>query len=1258
MSSLSSSFANNNVYTSRASTSSIPVGGDMIEGDAEAPTPPISNRGAVVHPNRLPPPLLLPDPATIKARQTTFDGELSRFEVSLPQNGGHRYYNGRDQGGSRSQDSNTDGRNNENTFSRTESPHAIGYSNQNGEEERRGQWRQQQEQQQPHRRRIARFSCATSSPIKTRIVVATTPTGLSVFPYDNGNGNAPTTWKQVSHQQEDERRRKRGDGSAPPKLRLPPALPEPTLALALNNSTVVDYSLLALMGLPIFPSSATTITATATDVTAASPSQSWSAHEHQQYRTDIENSRGLIPPLPMGTPWFIPFFITACDFFKTGIPMKLVYQISRDLVWLLRNQQLPSNRPLRRRRQAWWKRSMFVSPAKLADDVITPQKQQARQRQQVPTLLNGSGVSSSSEAWVIDGIPNYGQTCFLNAVLQALASLKPFVVYVERIVQVTQQQREQQMQMQEVTNDSPGVTNLSEHVWNVLLAINGIDQQHPSNATAASARKRNRNRPVDPRPILKRIGETNKQFRYSGRMEQQDAQELLQALLGVIIHDGHLDTTSSALESTFASCGAPQEPPRRIMTSPPDSPPASPLAMPMSSHEHNQQQFKVLSQQSKDNCQVSQKPILENYSYDADDETLTTVLATATSSTTMTLNLDPASLVDWSPNWSPNWSPTSSTVLEHHCHNSPVIQGSSNGMTMMSSNGGDSVLSLSSLLHRIDAEQRHFAEQQQQQRRETSKQELEASNGRANELENAKPSLPAETQDHLATALRTTATSALRPIATTTSGLTTVEASTVANTTTTTLATSEIAPNTHPLPCSSSEPTAHQREEKKQEEFEITIPFSASEEELDDPDDTATTSTTATNFERHQRMDDSTISSVATSSSIGAADDLSTSNLDQLDKPGPTSPPAPYGNLVNHPEGSNRLPMSMQIMRSISSINPSPLSGWLGSTLRCCNCKHVRPIQNAPFLDIPVIPTSVTTYLARAARQQHHNYTSNSSPKPTPASSPFPTCSLDQCLKDFTSVERVEDVECRNCTIQEQVKELEDEAMLLEGAISSILSKKEDAKHLQADLKKIKLRLSVLQNLDPDDEDDDALWNCLSPESEELNLLFGKNDNRTNCDKKSRPLSRCEAKKCLLLTRCPAILCCHVQRRYFDPSTNRMEKCVQFVEFPLSLDLAPYCAYGPRAHTPWAAGKSNQDQDKHNPLPRESDEQKYPIGGKMLYRLQSIIEHRGNAHGGHYVCYRRDRAGEWFRISDSNVTPISWQEVRKSQAYMLFYEAV
>mmetsp|Transcript_21508 Transcript_21508/g.43842 ORF Transcript_21508/g.43842 Transcript_21508/m.43842 type:complete len:100 (+) Transcript_21508:2-301(+) len=78
---------------------------------------------------------------------------------------------------------------------------------------------------------------------------------------------------------------------------------------------------------------------------------------------------------------------------------------------------------------------------------------------------------------------------------------------------------------------------------------------------------------------------------------------------------------------------------------------------------------------------------------------------------------------------------------------------------------------------------------------------------------------------------------------------------------------------------------------------------------------------------------------------------------------------------------------------------------------------------------------------------------------------------------------------------------------------------------------------------------------------------------------------------------------------------------------------------------------------------------------EISYKLMSVIEHKGNAFGGHYQTYRRTRKvdvlgdegmsspkrefqPEWALVSDESVVLRTWSDVRRCQAYMLFYVAI
>lgn len=319
-------------------------------------------------------------------------------------------------------------------------------------------------------------------------------------------------------------------------------------------------------------------------------------------------------------------------------------------------------------------------------------------------------------------------------------------------------------------------------------------------------------------------------------------------------------------------------------------------------------------------------------------------------------------------------------------------------------------------------------------------------------------------------------------------------------------------------------------------------------------------------------------------------------------------------------ESLPELPMSMKIMLAISPIAPSPFSGWIGTTIVCCACNHIRPIQNTPFLELPVVPSSISHYYQHLSSIDKINHRSPS------------FCSLDQCLMEFASVERVKDVECWACPIQKEINQVQDEIVILKGAISNMSArnqketKPENIHMLHKELQQIVSRRQILESIDPDGEHLNDL--CKNDDLDEI---------KTNVIKIAKPF-RGYARISTRITRLPSILCLHVKRLYFDPVRNVMAKTIQHVSFPEILDLGKIC----------------------------STRSSKPIN----YRIMSVIEHRGNAYSGHYVTYRRitdyrnslrhttTQLKTWALISDEKVSFLSWHEVSRCQAYMLFYEAI
>ncbi|XP_041863701.1 ubiquitin carboxyl-terminal hydrolase 2-like [Melanotaenia boesemani] len=137
--------------------------------------------------------------------------------------------------------------------------------------------------------------------------------------------------------------------------------------------------------------------------------------------------------------------------------------------------------------------------------------------------------------------------------------------------------------------------------------------------------------------------------------------------------------------------------------------------------------------------------------------------------------------------------------------------------------------------------------------------------------------------------------------------------------------------------------------------------------------------------------------------------------------------------------------------------------------------------------------------------------------------------------------------------------------------------------------------------------------------------LFTKED---VLDGEERPTcNKCKARrKCtkrFSIQKFPQILVLHLKR--FSDSNVRVSKLSTHVDFPVKdLDLREFSA----------------------------DSSERPV-----YNLYAVSNHTGNTLGGHYTAYCKNPAlGEWYSFNDSRVSPIPSNQVRSSNAYVLFYE--
>uniref|UniRef100_A0A3P9JI43 Ubiquitin carboxyl-terminal hydrolase n=1 Tax=Oryzias latipes TaxID=8090 RepID=A0A3P9JI43_ORYLA len=140
------------------------------------------------------------------------------------------------------------------------------------------------------------------------------------------------------------------------------------------------------------------------------------------------------------------------------------------------------------------------------------------------------------------------------------------------------------------------------------------------------------------------------------------------------------------------------------------------------------------------------------------------------------------------------------------------------------------------------------------------------------------------------------------------------------------------------------------------------------------------------------------------------------------------------------------------------------------------------------------------------------------------------------------------------------------------------------------------------------------------------------------------------ARKQMLISLLPPVIMLHLKR--FHQAGMNLRKVNRHVDFPLILDLAPFCS---------ASCKN------------------LAAGERVLYSLYGIVEHSGSMRGGHYAAYVKVRPpqrrteqlhknlsgardtscssqGQWVYVSDTTVQTVPESRVLNSQAYLLFYE--
>ncbi|XP_034049784.1 ubiquitin carboxyl-terminal hydrolase 31-like [Thalassophryne amazonica] len=126
----------------------------------------------------------------------------------------------------------------------------------------------------------------------------------------------------------------------------------------------------------------------------------------------------------------------------------------------------------------------------------------------------------------------------------------------------------------------------------------------------------------------------------------------------------------------------------------------------------------------------------------------------------------------------------------------------------------------------------------------------------------------------------------------------------------------------------------------------------------------------------------------------------------------------------------------------------------------------------------------------------------------------------------------------------------------------------------------------------------------------------------------------------------PDILILHLKR--FRQDGDRRMKMQNMVKFPLTgMDMAPHIVK--RSQSSWSLPSHWSPWRRPYGMGRDPED--------YLYDLYAVCNHHGTMQGGHYTAHCKNSIdGQWYCFDDSDVHPISENEVCKQTAYILFYQ--
>ncbi|GAB2300282.1 hypothetical protein Dimus_034317 [Dionaea muscipula] len=136
---------------------------------------------------------------------------------------------------------------------------------------------------------------------------------------------------------------------------------------------------------------------------------------------------------------------------------------------------------------------------------------------------------------------------------------------------------------------------------------------------------------------------------------------------------------------------------------------------------------------------------------------------------------------------------------------------------------------------------------------------------------------------------------------------------------------------------------------------------------------------------------------------------------------------------------------------------------------------------------------------------------------------------------------------------------------------------------------------------------------------------------------------RQESLKQMSIRKLPLVSCFHIKRFEHSSTRNMSKKVDRYLQFPFSLDMAPYLS-----------SSILRSRFGNRIFSFDGDELAGQEELSSEFELFAVITHTGKLNAGHYVTYLR-LSDQWYKCDDAWITQVNESIVRASQGYMMFY---